>query len=329
MARKLASLQRIASVSAIEGADLIEKVGILGWHCVAKKGEFRPGDLCVYFEIDSLLPEQPEFEFLRKSSWNSVLKKFRLRSTKLRGVLSQGLSLPMGVFPVLADLAEGDDVTALLGVEKFEPSVPAHLQGMARAFSWPVSKTDEPRVESEPELLAALQGKAYYITEKLDGTSATYLVEGGEFHACSRNLSLVESETNLYWTMAKQLRLEEILRQHEASTGQRLAIQGEICGPGVQGNPLHLEAAELFVFSLTDVGSRARLTWAEMVDWCQAHGLSTVPLLEAGESFAYGMAEIFSLSEAKTGAEGVVVRAQDQSVSFKKINNHYLLKRGE
>ena len=225
MARKLASLQRIASVTAIEGADLIEKVGVLGWHCVAKKSEFTPGDLCVYFEIDSLLPERPEFEFLRKSSWNSVLKKFRLRSTKLRGVLSQGLALPLNMFPTLAGRAEGDDVTALLNVDKFEPSVPAHLQGVARAFSWPVSKTDEPRVESEPELLSALQGKPYYITEKLDGTSATYLVEGGEFHACSRNLSLVESETNLYWTTARQLRLEELLRQHEASTGQRLAIQ--------------------------------------------------------------------------------------------------------
>ena len=63
--RKLASVQRVGSIEAIPDADRIESVGVLGWHCVASKGDFHIGDLCVYFEIDSFLPIRPEFEVLR------------------------------------------------------------------------------------------------------------------------------------------------------------------------------------------------------------------------------------------------------------------------
>jgi len=63
--RKLASIQKIKSLSSIEGADAIEKATVLGWQLVVKKGEFQVGDLAVYCEIDSLLPDRPEFEFLK------------------------------------------------------------------------------------------------------------------------------------------------------------------------------------------------------------------------------------------------------------------------
>ena len=118
--RKLASIQTIKYVKPIPDADSIETVGILGWECVSKKGEFQTDDKCVYFEIDSLLPEIPEFEFLRKGCWNETFKKFRLKTIKLRKQLSQGLALPLSVFPNLAKLNVGDDVTELLGIEKYE-----------------------------------------------------------------------------------------------------------------------------------------------------------------------------------------------------------------
>jgi len=63
--RKLASIQLIRSLEAIDGADAIEKATVLGWQLVVKKGEFQVGDLCVYCEIDSLMPERPEFGFLK------------------------------------------------------------------------------------------------------------------------------------------------------------------------------------------------------------------------------------------------------------------------
>ena len=90
--RKLASIQRIWDVQPIEGADSIELVKVMGWQCVAKKGEFKKGDMCVYFEIDSFLPIRPEFEFLRASSYKKtdiMGEGFRQKTMKFRGQLSQ------------------------------------------------------------------------------------------------------------------------------------------------------------------------------------------------------------------------------------------------
>ena len=67
--RKLASIQTVNAVEPIPNADAIEKIRVLGWWVVVKKGEHQPGDKLVYCEIDSLLPERPEFEFLRASSF--------------------------------------------------------------------------------------------------------------------------------------------------------------------------------------------------------------------------------------------------------------------
>lgn len=76
--RTLASIQRIDALEPIAGADQIEKAKILGWELVVKKNEFKVGDLCIYCEIDSVLPEKPEFEFLRP-------RKFRVKTIRLRG----------------------------------------------------------------------------------------------------------------------------------------------------------------------------------------------------------------------------------------------------
>ena len=63
--RKLASIQKIAALEPIIGADVIEKATVLGWQLVVKKGEFQVGDWCVYCEIDSVLPDYPVFEWVR------------------------------------------------------------------------------------------------------------------------------------------------------------------------------------------------------------------------------------------------------------------------
>ena len=87
MTRKLASVQYVHDIYPIEGADHVEAIGVLGWKCVAKKGEFKVGDWCVYFEIDSFLPIDDRFEFLRASSFkNSDLlgEGFRLKTQRFR-----------------------------------------------------------------------------------------------------------------------------------------------------------------------------------------------------------------------------------------------------
>lgn len=111
--RALAHIEKIAWVKPIEGADNIELIGILGWVCIAKKGEFKENDMCVYFEIDSKLPETEWSEFMRP-------KHFKVKTMKLGkfNVISQGLALPISAVPELQDKdwKIGTDVTELLGV---------------------------------------------------------------------------------------------------------------------------------------------------------------------------------------------------------------------
>lgn len=106
MERKLASIQKILALNQIEGADAIECATVLGWKLVVKKGEFKVGDLAIYCEIDSVLPEKPEFEFLKSC-------KYRIKTVRLRGQISQGICFPLSVLPSEVSLEEGLDVTEI------------------------------------------------------------------------------------------------------------------------------------------------------------------------------------------------------------------------
>ena len=88
--RKLATVQEIETLSPIDGADSIVKATMkgLGWECVVKKGEFNVGDKIIYIEVDSVVPDKPEYEFLRE-------RKFRVRTIRLKKQISQGLILPI------------------------------------------------------------------------------------------------------------------------------------------------------------------------------------------------------------------------------------------
>lgn len=338
--RRLASIQQIKYVKPIPDADNIETIGILGWECVSKKGEFKTGDKCVYFEIDSLLPESPEFEFLRKSCWNDSLKKFRLKTVKLRKQISQGLALPLDAFPILTGFDCGANVTDILGIEKYEPPIPAQIIGDARSFSWPISKTDEIRVQSDEEygFIEQLTGKQYYISLKLDGTSSTFLIDPKDeiFHVCGRNYSYKRNSDHSFWKIADRYNIEQGLRGFW-ETGHRLAIQGEIVGPGIQKNPLGLPNVDLYVFNVVDIRTNTKLCLDQSLVVAKKLGLNFVPILEKGESFSYTRDELLELSVGKYNhhfasakpsqeREGIVVRSICGDISFKAINNQFLLK---
>src|SRR5580693_4743422 len=218
--RKLASIQTIAHTEPIPNADAIEKAQVLGWWVVVKKGEHRPGDKVVYCEIDSLLPERPEFEFLRASSFkparpdSTLPPGFRIKTVRLRGQVSQGICFPLSILPPGAPTDEGADVTELLDVQKWEPPLPVNMKGRVKGgFPGFLPKTDETRVQVLEPVLLRHQGKTFYVTEKLDGTSFTAFLRQGEFGICSRNLWMDEAdESNILVRVSKRLRLEEKLR---------------------------------------------------------------------------------------------------------------------
>lgn len=335
--RKLASLQTVKHVRAIDGADAIEAIGILGWECVAKKGEFRQGDSCVYFEIDSLLPEEPRYEFLRKSSFKADLGKFRLRTVRLRKQLSQGLALPVELFPEASGLLVGSDLTDVLGVEKYEPPIPVQIAGHTRTFRWPIPKTDEIRVQQNDDyhFIEGLTGKPYYISLKLDGTSCTFIIDpkDGEYHACGRNYSYIPTSDHSFWKVNDRYGIEVGLR----SLGGSLAVQGEIVGPGIQCNRLGLSEVDFYAFTIVDTGSQQRLPLGEALAVAGTLGIPFVPILERGDSFSYSMANLLEKAKGRyrdhfPGAkesqerEGIVIRSICGSISFKAISNDFLLK---
>jgi hypothetical protein len=135
MERKLASIKQITDIRPIEGADKIELASVGGWNVVvAKDVRHKVGDMVVYCEIDSFIPIREEFEFLRKSSYKKMgdQEGFRLKTIKLRGQVSQGLILPIHVLPLLEMVSEGQDVTEMLGIVKYEPPIPAELAGKVK-----------------------------------------------------------------------------------------------------------------------------------------------------------------------------------------------------
>jgi RNA ligase (TIGR02306 family) len=334
--RKLASVQTVKYVRPIPGADAIEAIGVLGWQCVAKKGEFREGDPCVYFEIDSLLPEQPRYEFLRQSSFKPDLGRFKLRTVRLRKQLSQGLALPLGLFPEAAGLPIGSDLTAALGVEQYEPPIPTFIAGDTRTFRWPIPKTEELRVQQDDEhaFLAALAGRPYYISLKLDGTSCSFILDpkDGEFHACGRNYSYKQTPEHAFWKVAERYGIKAGLE----ALGGSIALQGEIVGPGIQCNRLGLKEVDYHVFTVVNTATGRRLPLDEALAVAAAVGLPFVPVLERGDAFSYSLADLLEQAKGRyrdhfPGAkeaqerEGIVVRSLCGSISFKAINNDFLL----
>ena len=343
--RTLASIQTIKSLSPIKDADRIELASMNGveWKCVVLKGAHKAGDFVVYIEIDSLLPRAPWSEFLFKPEDARTL--YRVRTVKLRGQLSQGIVFSVNTLDFSCqtnlhydNLVEGADVTSLLGIVKYEPPVPACLSGICKGnFPSYVPKTDEPRVQAHPGVLREIAGKEVHISVKMDGNSGTFLMHEGHFSVCSRNMMLTESETNTFWKVAKLYQLEEKLSLEAYS---HLAIQGEVCGPGIQKNRLNLKEHDLFVFSIFDTITGQYLGWEDFIRTVQALRLKNVPLLYKGVFEPWwGVGHLLEMAEGSyegtsNQREGIVIRPLVEymsttlkgRLSFKTINNLYLLK---
>lgn len=337
--RKLASVQYVHGVEPIEGADRIELVRVLGWQCVAKKGEFSVGDLAVYFEIDSFLPAVPAFEFLRAGSYkNSELlgEGFRLKTQKFRGQISQGLVLPLAILPE-GEWPIGTNVTDVLGVRKWEISERASSGGTIIAeFLDGVPKTEEVRVQAAPELLEEFVGVPYYIATKMDGTSVTMARIDGKFRVCGHNYEYADDGKCDFWRYAHEHEIERRFVEHGLDN---IALQGEFCAAGVQKNPLRLTRPRWFVFTIYDVCSRRRLGLAETQQLCGMLQIPMVPVEETGIDLPYHsvdelLARAQGYYESGVRKEGIVVRPQkpcyssiiQAPLSMKVVNNDYLLK---
>ena len=326
---KLASIETVVSSIPHPAADSLDIIKVLGWQCITKRGQFSARQRVVFIPIDTLLPDAPWSAFLKKGD-----KPIRLRTIKLRGEYSQGLVLPIDVLPDgVQSWNVGADVGGELGVKKYEKEVPAQLSGEA-AGAFPqylAAKTDEDNGLSnldlvEQVLLTQVQ-QTLHITQKLDGSSCTIIVKDGVIeHVCSRNVNLKESESNAFWKVARRA----VIAGFHEFTG---IVQGELMGPGIQGNQLGLDKPTLYVFQI-----KAGEWWLEAresVDRAVQMGYNHVPIIKTPMTFDHTLESLQELADAQVlpdgkPAEGIVVRPGyvpasgiGRPLGFKLINRNY------
>lgn len=347
--RKLASVQTIKNIEPIEGADRIEKATIQGWQCVINKGSFKIGDKVVYIECDSFLPIEPQYEFLRKNCFRKNgdgSEGFRIKTCKLRGQLSQGVVFPLDILkgrkykddtrenPVY-DFNEGKDVSALLRISKYEIALPACLAGQAKGLfpTHLVHKTDVERVQSNPKAIEEFTGKEVYIAVKVDGSSLTAYYSNKTFGVCSRNLELIEDDTNAFWKVVRAVNLKEKLEKY----GRNIAVQAELLGPGCQKNRLGLPGLGMLVFDVFDIDTQRYLDFKDMQAVIKDLDLQMVPIDKVC-MFDFTLEQLLEMAKGKypntnNNREGIVIRpttnvyshALKGRLSIKAINNEYLL----
>ncbi len=338
--RKMATIRKIDALRPIEGADAIECAIVGGWTVVTKKGEYNPGDLVVYCEIDSFIPTAIA-PYLTKPGQNPKtfegVEGERLRTVKLRGQLSQGLLLPYATCGKIC--AEGEDVSELLGIIKYEAPVPAALAGEVRGmFPSLIPKTDQERVQNLKAELAEwfAEDLHWEVTEKLEGSSMTVYCIDGEVGVCSRNLDLKRNPDNSLWRAAIKYDLEEKLK----IGGRNLAVQGELVGNGIQGNIYQMRDQDFLVYDIYDIDAGRYFTPAERKAFVSVFELNHCPVLAYSALLTdtlglTNLDQVLKFAEGKSvmgmigcEREGIVFKCHEKQVSFKAISNKYLLKHG-
>lgn len=335
ISRKLASIQKIAEIKPIEGADRIVAYRINGWWVVDSKGKYQVGDLVIYCEVDSWIPNDVA-PFLSKGKEPREfegIKGERLKTIKLKGQVSQGLLLSIDALSVEHDgnigigvWNEGDDVTNIIGIKKWEKPIPAQLRGMIRGyFPSEIPKTAQERIQNIN--IEEYKDTTYEVTEKLHGSSMTcFLDNEGEFHVCSGNLDLKRDENNSFWKAAIKYDVEGKMR---AAGLRGVALQGELCGEGINGNNYKLNL-EWFVFDVYVVGE-GYMPPKQRREVINSLGLKHVPVYALDKQIVQSVPELLVDANgnsilANCKREGFVYKSEDGQKSFKVISNKWLLK---
>lgn len=364
--RKLASLVRVQAVEPIPDTERLSVATMegKGWKVVVCRNDFKAGDTAVYFEIDSALPNEDRYAFLRDRCLRKFMTKggallkecLRIRTVKLRGVVSQGLLMPVTpeTFPELYGgmaYAIGADLTELLRVEHFDElkaalapqtgnPVAADAMGPFPPF---IPKTDEERIQNLVEYFTTQKDRSFEVTVKDDGSSVTMFWSPANdpehpFGVCSRNLRLkpekADGTVSLPWLMASKYGVEKKLSLIAAG---EYALQGELVGPGIQSNRDLATEHEWHVFRVWDIANRRFLKPCDARDLCLNLDIPYVTVVARCLPVFQHFRDVDSLlayAEGKTARgherEGLVFKTVDEPyVSFKAVSNRYLLRQAD
>ncbi|KAM0229545.1 hypothetical protein ACHAPO_009962 [Fusarium lateritium] len=370
MTRKLATVRHVSAITPIPGADRIEAATVDGWTCVVSTNVFKPGDRGVYFEIDSLLPaSDPRFAFLAPKivspNGPTHTPDVRVRTVKIRGVLSQGLLMPLSYFPEIvsrldaigSDELQDKGFEDILNVCKYEGPATPFPQDSALSTPLPdfpsfIPRTEQERVQNLPDVFSTHGSEIFQESTKMDGSSMTvfYLdrssplsqtlpdeIQDVRVGVCSRNRVQIENHPRsqpLFYATVRALGLHQTL----AKIGRNVAIQGELCGSSVQSNFEGFAKGRhsLFLFAVYDIDEQRYLPPREVHEkWAPLLGVEHVPVhgYRALNQIGSTVVDLVARAEGKgvngRKREGIVFKRDDGLFSFKAISNSYLLKHGE
>lgn len=334
--RKLASVQIIKELQPMGKKNEEELASVLGWKVLVRANQFKVGEKIIYFEIDSILPSGKKWTKKMKP------KNLHVQTVKRYNQISQGMILKLDTLlqvdhnMKIDDLEEGHDLTELLEVKKYDENSEEGQKIKEKQFpSALIEKSDEIRVQSNLNYIELFSGKEFYSSLKYDGSSATYLIEPetNKFRVCSRNMGLNEDEKNIYNDIAKKYDIKNKLLK----TGGLYAIQGEVYGPKVNGNPLKVPELTIAVFTIKNLKNNYYLGLDEMVKVCKEMDLPMVQVIEEGVFNYKTVEELVAKSKGNYPGtdkprEGLVYRLKEDwnkdgnRLSFKVINDDYLIK---
>jgi len=348
--RKLASICEIEEINPIPEADKICAYRVGGWWIVDTINKYQVNDIAIYVEIDSWVPHELA-PFLSKGQepreYNGV-KGERLRTVKLRGQVSQGLLIPLkiaeekGLLPLVPlHTVIGHSMGKVLGIQKWEPPIPAQLQGTMKGnFPHFIPKTDQERCQNlRKYIFETHKDDTYEVTLKLDGSSTTIYIKDGEVGVCSRNIDLKETEGNSFWKAAREQNIIEPILELSKEKGEEYAIQGEFIGEGIQGNSEKLKGQRFYLFDIYSITESRYMTPFEryaVLDQLKMLGADVehVPIIEPCFELTKNFSTIDELLEfaegpslnPQTKREGLVFKSYNNDFTFKAIANSYLLK---
>lgn len=307
-------------ITAHPNADALELAHIEGWQCVLRKGEFSPGEAVLYVRIDTLLPstvfspeKYPYMKFTKRNSRGESCHV--LKTLKLRGEVSQGLLVAI---PEGCGITDSDELDAFLGIERWEPPVPAEMQG--DTIREPSLFEKYPKITNGNDGPHAFDGMDVIVTEKLHGSNQRVglVLEGDKlkYVVGSHNCAKDPDGQGLYSRTAREYLPEEKLRAFLNFFGddiRNLIIFGEVYGSGVQDLTYGCKPGEqrLRIFDVLLNGRY--LSWDETVRIADHLGLVPVPVLYRGP---YSLETTLKLRDGVSTLgnhvrEGVVVRTSD------------------
>ena len=349
--RNMAYVVTVKDVKPIEGKDRIEYVSFKenDYSVIAQKG-LKTDDKVVYIEVDSILPVDEKFEFLRSRCFKESLNGFLIKAMKMNGLYSFGIVFkPSDLGLDASELKSKQDLTDTLGVRKYEPiedrspvenklpPLKKRIKSLLMRYSltrpigrklfvkslekedfptWLIPKSDEDNLANNPEWFEKYKNSDNYITVKMEGKSVTCYFEDKKFLWFKKSIFKVFGR-NVPLTEKKELEFFKSIG--DKIKNSHVILQGEYCAPHVQRG-IYKNGSHFYIYKIRDLLTNQYYTYEQMQNFASAHGLELVPLVDKKLNDFESIEDIYNFADKIYFKEGDISKIITNKSKFTK--NH-------